>query len=205
MSADERRAAIVKAVLPLFARQGFSNTTTRELAEAAGVSEALLYKHFPSKDSLYAEIQNFGKQGGDPALEKLATLEPSTSTLVHIIYYIMRTVALGRPNDPIGWETRHRLILNSCLEDGAFPRYVFATHFNCCSEKLQGCLAAAQKTGDVVSSPVATHNRCLFSHHLACMIAVMHLPKEPIVNYGDPKQDLFNQAVFLVLQGMCLQ
>ena len=47
---DERRAAIVKAVLPLFARQGFSNTTTRQLAEAAGVSEALLYKHFPSKD-----------------------------------------------------------------------------------------------------------------------------------------------------------
>ena len=204
MSADERRAAIVKAVLPLFARQGFSNTTTRELAEAAGVSEALLYKHFPSKESLYAEIQNFGKQGGDPALEKLATLEPSTSTLVHIIYYIMRAVALGRPNDPIGWETRHRLILNSCLEDGDFPRYLFVTQFNCCSEKIQACLTAAQKAGDVVSSPVPTHNRCLFSHHLACMIAIMHLPKEPVVSYGASQQDVMHQAVWFVLRGIGL-
>jgi AcrR family transcriptional regulator len=204
MSGDERRAAIVKAVLPLFARQGFSNTTTRELAEAAGVSEALLYKHFPSKDSLYAEIQNFGKQGGDPALEKLATLEPSTSTLVHIIYYIMRTAAMGRPNDPIGWETRHRLILNSCLEDGDFPRYLFNTQFSCCLNKIDACLGAAQKAGDLVSSPVATQNRCLFSHHLASMIAIMHLPKNPVVNYRVSRQDLLNQAVWFVLRGMGL-
>jgi len=202
MSADERRVAIVKAVLPLFARQGFSNTTTRELAEAAGVSEALLYKHFPSKESLYAEIQNFGKQGADPALEKLATLEPSTSTLVHIIYYIMRAVAVGRPNDPIGWETRHRLILNSCLEDGAFPRYIFNTHFNCCTDKLQACLASAQKSGDVVSSPVPAYNRCVFAHHLASMTAIMHLPKEPVVDYRVSKQDLLHQSVWFVLRGI---
>src|SRR3954469_6920950 len=204
MSADERRAAIVKAVLPLFARQGFSNTTTRQLAEAAGVSEALLYKHVPSKDSLYAEIQNFGKQGGDPSLERLASLEPSTSTLVHIVYYIMRTVALGRPNDPIGWETRHRLIVNSCLEDGDFPRYLFTNHFNCCHDKIEACLAAAQKSGDLVSSPVATQNRCLFAHHLAGMIAIMHLPKNPVVNYRVSKEDLLNQAVWFVLRGMGL-
>ena len=204
MSADERRAAIVKAVLPLFARQGFSNTTTRQLAEAAGVSEALLYKHFPSKESLYAEIQNFGRQGADPALEKLATLEPSTSTLVHLVYYIMRAVALGRPNDPIGCETRHRLVLNSCLEDGAFPRYLFATQFSCCQAKIQSCLEAAQKVGDVVPSPVAMNLRCLFSHHLASMIAVMHLPTQPIVNYGLSKEDLLHQCVWFVLRGLGL-
>ena len=204
MSADERRAAIVKAVLPVFARQGFSSTTTRQLAEAAGVSEALLYKHFPSKDSLYAEIQNFGKQGADPALEKLATLEPSTSTLVHIVYYIMRTAALGRPNDPIGWETRHRLIVNSCLEDGAFPRYLFTTHFTCCLDKIDDCLTAAHVGGDVVKSPVLTQNRCLFAHHLACMIAIMHLPKNPVVNYGVSKEELLHQAIWFVLRGMGL-
>jgi AcrR family transcriptional regulator len=204
MSGDERRASIVKAVLPIFARHGFSNTTTRQLAEAAGVSEALLYKHFPSKDSLYAEIQNFGKQGADPALEKLATLEPSTSTLVHIVYYIMRTVAIGRPNDPVGWETRHRLIVNSCLEDGAFPRHLFNTQFSCCLDKIDGCLAAAKAQGDVAPSPVATHNRCLFAHHLACMIAIMHLPKNPVIDYGVSRQELLNQAVWFVLRGMGL-
>ena len=66
MNCDARKEAIVKAALPLFARQGFARTTTRQLADAAGVSEALLYKHFPSKESLYAEIQKYGCRGCDP-------------------------------------------------------------------------------------------------------------------------------------------
>ena len=122
LSAEQRREAIVRAALPLFARKGFANTTTRELADAAGVSEALLYKHFPSKESLYAEIQNTGCKDKDHGLEKLASVEPSTSALVHIVYYLLRTIVMGKPGDTISWETKHRMILNSCLEDGEFTR-----------------------------------------------------------------------------------
>ncbi|HEX2260068.1 MAG TPA: helix-turn-helix domain-containing protein, partial [Candidatus Binatia bacterium] len=56
LSAEERRQAIADAVRGVFADKGFDGTTTRELAKAAGVSEALLYKHFPSKESLYAAM-----------------------------------------------------------------------------------------------------------------------------------------------------
>jgi len=73
LDSDERRQAIVDAAVPLFARKGFAGTTTRELAEAAGISEALLFRHFPSKQLLYREIlQQVGCQG-DPALEQLAS------------------------------------------------------------------------------------------------------------------------------------
>ena len=51
-------SAIVKAVKKVFAEKGFDGTTTRELAVSAGVSEALLFKHFPSKESLYAAMQS---------------------------------------------------------------------------------------------------------------------------------------------------
>src|SRR5580765_466161 len=105
MSAEERKLAIVKAALPLFARQGFAETTTKDLARAAGVSEPLLYKHFPSKEALYLEIQNFSCKTIDPAIKKLTELEPSTSTLVHLVYYLMRAVILERPLGPIEWET----------------------------------------------------------------------------------------------------
>src|ERR1044071_2431872 len=81
LDSEERRKAIVNAAVPLFARNGFSGTTTREIAEAAGISEALLFKHFPTKKALYREILRSGCEG-DPALEKLATLQPSTETLV---------------------------------------------------------------------------------------------------------------------------
>ena len=57
LSGNERRAAIVKAVREVFAEKGFDGTTTRELAAAAGVSEALLFKHFPNKEALYSAMQ----------------------------------------------------------------------------------------------------------------------------------------------------
>ena len=57
LTGDERRAAIIKAVQQVFAEKGFDGTTTRELAVAAGVSEALLFKHFPNKEALYSAMQ----------------------------------------------------------------------------------------------------------------------------------------------------
>src|SRR2546425_2549824 len=204
MSAEERRAAIVKAVLPVFARRGFANTTTRELAEAAGVSEALLYKHFPSKESLYAEIQNTGCKDKDHGLEKLASVEPSTSTLVHIVYYLLRTIVMGKPGDTISWEAKHRMILNSCLEDGEFTRVLYENRFSCCFNKVQTCLVAAEETGDIVKSPVSRENRVRFAHHVAAMIAILHLPKKPVIDYKVDREELFHQAVWFVLRGVGL-
>ena len=89
LDSDERRKAIVRAAVPLFARKGFAGTTTRELAEVAGISEALLFKHFPSKQSLYREIRQLGCEG-DPVLETLASLPPSTATLVWMMRFMVR-------------------------------------------------------------------------------------------------------------------
>ena len=57
LSSRERKADIIQAVRRVFAEKGFDGTTTRELAEAAGVSEALLFKHFPNKEALYLAMQ----------------------------------------------------------------------------------------------------------------------------------------------------
>src|SRR6516225_2946734 len=56
MKGEERRAAIVREAIRLFAENGFRGTTTRKLAEALGVTEPVLYQHFPSKDDLYRAI-----------------------------------------------------------------------------------------------------------------------------------------------------
>ena len=204
MTGDERRSAIVKSVLPLFAKRGFASATSREIAEAAGVSEALIYKHFPSKETLYAEIQNFGCQGAEMALERIAGLEPSSRTLVLIVYFMMRCLALGRQNDPIGWNVRHRLVLNSCLEDGSYPRYLFNQHFSGCLAKLEACMEAADAAGELLDYGATRRNRCLFAHHLACMIAVMHLPERPVIEYMTARDELMDQAVQFALRGMGL-
>ena len=192
------------AALPLFARKGFANTTTRELADAAGVSEALIYKHFPSKESLYAEIQNTGCKDKDSGLEKLANLDPSTSTLVHIVYYLLRTIVMGKPGDTISWETKHRMILNSCLEDGEFTRVLYENRFSCCFNKVQACLEAAEKSGDVVRSPIGRENRVRFAHHLAAMIAINHLPKKPVIDYHVTREELLHEVIWFALRGLGL-
>lgn len=58
VSAEERRAAIVSAAVRLFSRQGYANTTTREIAADAGVAEGSIYRYFKSKQEiLFAFIE----------------------------------------------------------------------------------------------------------------------------------------------------
>src|SRR3569623_140163 len=56
MTSDLRRQLILGAAKRCFARHGYTGTTTKSVAAAAAISEALLFKHFPSKAALYAEI-----------------------------------------------------------------------------------------------------------------------------------------------------
>ncbi|MGH7427197.1 MAG: helix-turn-helix domain-containing protein, partial [Candidatus Methylomirabilaceae bacterium] len=53
---QERQASIIVAAASLFAAKGFNGTTTREIARTAGISEALVFKYFPTKRALYAAI-----------------------------------------------------------------------------------------------------------------------------------------------------
>lgn len=55
MSADERRELILEAALDVFAQKGFSGARTKEIAKQAGISETLVFRHFETKEKLYAE------------------------------------------------------------------------------------------------------------------------------------------------------
>jgi len=53
LTAPDRRRQIMDAACGLFARQGFSGATTRQIAERAHITEALIFRHFPNKEDLY--------------------------------------------------------------------------------------------------------------------------------------------------------
>lgn len=56
MAGDERREQILQIAMRLFSEKGFRGTTTKEIANAAGVSEAIIFRHFANKDELYSAI-----------------------------------------------------------------------------------------------------------------------------------------------------
>jgi len=53
MSAADRRAAILDAAMEAFATRGYHGTSLDDVAAAAGVSKALIYEHFSSKQNLH--------------------------------------------------------------------------------------------------------------------------------------------------------
>lgn len=53
---NERRQQLIEAAVRVFADRGFRGATTREIAVEAGVTEAVIFQHFPDKDALYAAM-----------------------------------------------------------------------------------------------------------------------------------------------------
>lgn len=77
MRGDARREQLIRVAIALFSRKGFSGTTTKEIAQSAGVTEALIFRHFPTKEALYDAIllwrvENSKFAEGMAAMQELA-------------------------------------------------------------------------------------------------------------------------------------
>jgi AcrR family transcriptional regulator len=201
LDSDERRKAIVAAAVPLFARKGFAGTTTRELAEAANISEALLFRHFPSKKHLYSEILRLGCEG-DPALERLAALEPSTFTLVRMVHHMVRYFLLANEAERAERDSRLRLVLHSFLEDGEYARELFETIFERVQPLFAASIEAAAAAGDLVFGPIASANRFWFGHHVAAMMALVFLPTRACLAYQGTLAALVEETTWFILRGI---
>jgi AcrR family transcriptional regulator len=206
LSSEERRAAIIKAVRRAFAEKGFHGTTTRELAEAAGVSEALLFKHFPTKEALFTAMQLscYSAEHHD-RIERLRALEPSTSTLVLMVHFLVSKFVAG-------WDARneeqtdqHRLMLRSLAEDGEFARLMLRRLETGWVPKIKECLKAALAAGEAADGHVQPGLGAWFTHHLAATLLLYSLPATPVVDYGVPRDKLVEQAVWFALRGLGLK
>lgn len=85
MTAGDRRRQIVDVAMRLFSDRGFRGTTTKEIAQAAGVSEAIIFRHFASKDDLYtAIIDHKACSGGMGDMERPVVESIQCSVAAHM-------------------------------------------------------------------------------------------------------------------------
>ena len=197
---EGRKRAIVETALPIFARKGFAGTTTKELAKAASVSEALLYKHFPSKKALYQEILDCGPQTTDMAFLRLNTMSPSTETLIYFAHVaVWRFAAKHQSAAGARIQNLQRLILNSLMGDGEFARIHFAQVWSGPGQLFEASFKIALKVGHLMAG-VTPKNAFWFMMHVATKIGHTHLPKTPAVIYTGTEDAITSEATTFILR-----
>ena len=120
-SSRERQAGLIAAAASLFAAKGFNGTTTKEIAKSAGVSEALVFKHFPTKRALYAAILA-EKVTVNELLE--AVEEASQKRDDHRVFTMIASSRIRPDVD----STFLRLLLFSALEGHELSEMFFGKH-----------------------------------------------------------------------------
>jgi AcrR family transcriptional regulator len=110
-SSADRRQQILDIATGLFAQQGFQGTTTRLIAERSGVTEALIFRHFPSKEELYWTVIWSKIESAAPTERLQESLEAGGSDL-DILSRVALQVLERRSKD----QTLSRLLLFSALE-----------------------------------------------------------------------------------------
>ena len=114
MAGGERRRQILRLAVRLFSQRGFRGTTTKEIALAAGVSEAMVFRHFATKEELYSAI-----------LDHKACLHDTMDPVQVVADAIARKddvavfegLALDALNQHDCDPEFHRLLLHSALEE----------------------------------------------------------------------------------------
>ena len=202
MTSDLRRQLILSAAKRCFARHGFAGTTTKSVAAAAAISEGLLFKHFPSKAALYAEILAEECEA-DPDLAHLLGLEPSTGTLVELVRGMVRHFMeiSGGPDEQEA--QRLRLMTTSHLDDGEFARLLYAKVGDLIGPAFTASLDRAVAAGEASRIGSDPLNLFWFAHHTVLMAALTRLPVVPCLAYGNAA-GLERQLSEFILRGIGL-
>jgi len=108
------RQQILDAAFDLFAKEGYEAVTTRQIATAAGVGAASMFKHFPTKNDLGRELYRIALEPLMQQFRELATSKPTpaeaVTKAVHLLYvaYDERPRALALlifpPHELTPWE-----------------------------------------------------------------------------------------------------
>ena len=202
MTGDLRRQLILAAAKRCFSRHGFAGTTTKSVAAAAAISEGLLFKHFPSKAALYAEILAEECEA-DPDLAHLLGQQPSTGTLVELVKGMVRHFMQIRDLPDEQEAQRIRLMATSHLDDGEFARLLYTKVGDLIAPVFTASLDRAVAAGDASRIGTEPLNLFWFAHHTVLMAALARLPAVPCLSYGNAA-DLERQLCEFLLRGIGL-
>ena len=148
MTGDKRREQILQTAVNLFSQRGFKGTTTKEIARAAGVSEAMVFRHFATKDELYGAIlDNKGCEDGVHRFpwEANETLQKAIEQKDDLAVFY--NIALDAMNKHQSDEGFMRLLFYSALEEHVLAERFFNDFIERVYEFIGGYIGRRQREG----------------------------------------------------------
>ena len=180
MAGEERRSQILAVAVSLFSQRGFRGTTTKEIAHAAGVSEAMVFRHFANKEELYAAILDHkacSHENFDPVVMAAEAIKRKDDRAV------FESLALGALNHHEKDPEFQRLLLHSALEKHELAEMFFNEFVRRVYEFLGAYISERQRDGAFVEVDPAIVVRCFIG-------MVMHQSLNN--NLWDPDRRLLN-------------
>ena len=122
LSSGDRRRQLIHTAVSLFSRHGFSGTRTKDIAAACGVSEAILFRHFASKEDLYRAILDEQQQesGAEEWFQQMRELARRRDDSGFVRCFMTRLLKSFRENTEF-----HRLLLFASLDGHALAELFY--------------------------------------------------------------------------------
>lgn len=196
MSREDRRHQLIRVAVKFFSEFGFQGASTKSIAEAAGVTEAIIYRHFSTKEELYSAILDYKLQqsGTQEWIDELHQLADANMD-EELFRSVARKVLDAYEKDP----DFQRLMFRAAIENHDFsmlshekvglPVYMF----------LRDYIARRQKEGAFrkCDPGVAVFSLVALPSYLGIVSRIFRIK---VVKAS--QEDILNTATDLILNGM---
>lgn len=143
LRAPERRRTILDAALSVLAQNGYAGMTTARLARKAGITEPILYRHFPSKRTMLRSLLDEVTRRMMAAFHQLTMGETDAVAS-------LRRICLGYPELSRHYQREFRIINQALVEaKDARAQKLLVAHYDAYRRFLQTLIEQGQREGSL--------------------------------------------------------
>ena len=143
LSAQERRAATVEAVVELAAEQNPSDITTTAIAQRMGLTQGALFRHFPTKDAILESVMDWVAERLLARVDKAAASATSPMAALEAVFMAHIDFVAEHPGVP-------RMLFGELQRPGdTLPKKMVQALIRRYGERLQNLLEAGKTQGEL--------------------------------------------------------
>lgn len=199
VSGVERKAMILDEARRAFSKYGFDGARTQDIARAVQVSEALIYRHFPTKQALYRAVLRRTIRDQNAHHDVVGLRDITPRGLIRNLRVYFRVVAGDGPEEV---KEGFRLLLASVAGDASFASLVYRRANRMMNARVHQALIRAQERGDIVGKLLDVRNTSMFTEHIGTMMNTLAAIAEQTSPYAGDRETIVNDAVWFCGRGL---